>query len=209
MFPMPEPILAITPGQIIGLIIFTVSVLSWFVNLVQGNQPNGAPRPKNRPRDPVQNDLEKFLQEVIGNKGQPEKRRPASPPVPQQKQPRAANDKKGGKPKPQQQRPAKTETASQRPGERAAASHLQTSALGQGVRSHLHDHMEPNRIGAAVQQDIDLAVRKDLGPNATSDAIQRAGNIHPLAKALRDPQGVRQAILLNEILSRPKSLRRS
>ena len=69
--------------------------------------------------------------------------------------------------------------------------------------------MEPNRIGAAVQQDIDSAVRKDLGSDATSDAVHRAGNIHPLAKALRDPQGVRQAILLNEILSRPKSLRRS
>lgn len=209
MFPMPEPILAITPGQVIGLIIFTVSVLSWFVNIVQGNQQNQPPRPKNRPRDPVQNELEKFLQEVVGNKGQPEKKRPATPPVPQQKQPRAANDKKGGKAKSQQQRPAKSETASQRPGERAAASHLQTSAMGQGGRSHLHDHMEPNRIGAAVQQDIDSAVRKDLGSDATSDALYRAGNIHPLAKALRDPQGVRQAILLNEILSRPKSLRRS
>lgn len=203
---MPEPILAIGISQIIGLIIFTVSVLSWLVNIVQGNQQNQAPRPKNRPRDPAQNELEQFLQEVVGNQGQPEKKRPA-PPVPQQKQPRATNDKKGGKAKPQQQRPAKAESATQRPGERAAASHLQTSALGQGVRSHLHDHMEPNRIGAAVQQDIDSAVRKDLGSDATSDSIHRAGNIHPLARALRDPQGVRQAILLNEILSRPKSLR--
>ena len=206
---MPEPILALTPGQIFGLIVFTISVLSWFVNLVKGDRQNQAPRPKNRPRDPVQGELEKFLQEVVGNKGQPEKKRPTPPPVPQQKQPRAANDKKGGKAKQQQQRPAKTETTLQRPGERAAASHLQTSALGQGVRSHLRDHMEPNRIGAAVQQDIDSAVRKDLGSDATSDAVHRAGNIHPLAKALRDPQGVRQAILLNEILSRPKSLRRS
>ena len=209
MLPMPEPILAIGISQIIGLVIFTVSVLSWFVNLVQGDKPKGAPRPKNRPRDPVQSELEKFLQEVVGGKGQPEKKRPNPPPVPQQKQPRAANEKKGGKSKSQQPRPTKTETASQRPGERAAASHLQTSALGQGVRSHLRDHMEPNRIGAAVQQDIDSAVRNDLGSDATSDAVHRAGNIHPLAKALRDPQGVRQAILLNEILSRPKSLRRS
>ncbi len=208
MFPMPEPILAIGISQVIGLVIFTVSVLSWFVNIIQGNKQNEAPRPKNRPRDPAQNELEKFLQEVVGNKGRPEKKRPA-PPVPQQKQPRAANDKKGGKAKPQQQRPAHAESATQRPGERAAASHLQTSALGQGGRSLLHDHIEPNRIGAAVQQDIDSAVRKDLGSDATSDAVHRAGSIHPLAKALRDPQGVRQAILLNEILSRPKSLRRS
>ncbi len=209
MFPMPDPILAITPGQVIGLIIFTISVLSWFVNLVQGNQQNQAPRPKNRPRDPVQSELEKFLQEVVGNKGQPEKKRPA-PPIPQQKPSRAANEKRGNKGKPAQQpRPARAETQMDRPGERAAASHLQTSAMGQGVRSHVHEHMEANRIGAAVEQDIDSAVRRDLRPDATSDAIHRAGNIHPLAKALRDPQGVRQAILLNEILSRPKSLRRS
>jgi hypothetical protein len=197
MIPIPQPFLAaLEAPQIIGLIIFTVSVLSWFVNLVKGNQQNQAPRPKNRPRDPVQSELEKFLQEVVGNK-EPERKRPA-PPVPQQqKQARPANDKRGGKGKPQ------------RPGERAAASHLQTSALGQGVRSHVHEHMEPNRIGAAVEHDIDSAVRTDLGPTAASDAVTRAGNIHPLAKALRDPQGVRQAILLNEILSRPKSLRRS
>ena len=69
--------------------------------------------------------------------------------------------------------------------------------------------MEANRIGAAVEQDIDSSVRRDLRPDATSDALHRAGNIHPLANALRDPQGVRQAILLNEILRRPKSLRRS
>lgn len=208
MIPLPEPVLALDISQIIGLIIFTVSVLSWFVNLVQGDKPNGAPRPKNRPRDPVQSELEKFLQEVVGNKGQPEKKRPTPQQVPQQKQQRPANAKSGGKGKSQQPRPAKAETAAQRPGERAAATHLQTSSLGQGVRSHLHEFMEPNRVGNAVQQDINQAVRKDLGPTAASDAVVRAGNIHPLAKALRDPQGVRQAILLNEILSRPKSLRR-
>jgi len=208
MIPLPELVFALGISQIIGLIIFTVSVLSWFVNLVQGDKPNGAPRPKNRPRDPVQSDLEKFLQEVVGNKGQPEKKRPTTPQGSQQKQQRQANAKNGGKGKSQQPRPAKADPVAQRPGERAAASHLQTSVMGQGVRSHVHSHLEPNRIGAAVQKDIDAAVLKDLGPTAENDAVVRAGNIHPLAKALRDPQGVRQAILLNEILSRPKSLRR-
>jgi len=208
MFPVPEPILAITPGQIIGLIIFTISVLSWIVNLVQGNQQNQAPRPKNRPRDPVQSELEKFLQEVVGGKAQPERKRPPQP-LPQQKPSRAANEKKGGKAKSPQSRPARTETAMQRPGERAAASHLQTSTLGQGIRSHVLEHLDSNRIGATAQQDLASTARGDLRPDATSDALSRAGNIHPLAKALRDPQGVRQAILLNEILSRPKSLRRN
>lgn len=199
------PVLAIAVGQVIALIIFTISVLSWFVNIIQGNQPNGAPRPKNRPRDPAQSELEKFLQEVItGQQAPPERKRPA----PQQKQPRTANEKKGNKSKPQQTpRPAKSEPVAEKPGQRLAQSHLQTSALGEGVRSHLSDYMQANRVGAAVQQDIDAAVRHDIGSNNSSQAAQRAGSVHPLAQALRDPQGVRQAILLNEILNKPKALR--
>lgn len=206
---LPDPILAINPGQVIGLIIFTVSVISWIVNIVQSNQQNQAPRPKNRQRDPVQTELEKFLQEVMGNKEQPERKR-ATPPVPQQKQSRSANEKKANKAKAQQQqqRQPKTESGTSRHGERVATSHLQTSSLGQGVRSHLQEYMEPNRVEAAVKQDIDASVRRDIGSDATSDAIRRAGSVHPLALALRDPQGARQAILLNEILNRPKSLKR-
>ena len=216
MILMPEPILAIAIGQVIALIIFTLSVLGWFVNLVQGNQQNGAPRPKNRPRELGQNELEKFLQEVVGGKAQPEKKPPASPPLPQQKQPsqqqqkqpRSGNDnKRGGKNKPQQQRVAREAVASQRPGDRVAQSHLQTSTLGGGVRSHLLSSIEPNRISEVVQHDIGFAVQRDIGSDATSDAIHRAGNIHPVAQALRDPKGLRQAIMLNEILSRPKALR--
>ena len=195
---MPEPILAaLDIGQIFWLIVVAISVVSWIVNVVQGNPQNGAPRPQNRPKDPVQSELEKFLQEVVGGK------RPA---VPQQKQSRNANEKKGGKSK--QQRPAKSSSSSQRQGERVVQSVMPTTNFDEGLRSqHLQTTVEPGRIGAAVQRDIDGAVLKDLGSDRSRETGQRADNPHPLIAALRSPQGVRQAILLNEVLGKPKALR--
>ncbi len=212
---MPDPLLAFVPvlaalqlGQIFALIVFTISVVSWIVNLVRGNQPNGEPRPRNRPQDPAQSELEKFLQEVVGGKGKPGQNRPAPPAVPQQQSSRSGNNKKGGKPKSQQPRPAKPEASSPRPGERLAQSGLPMSGLGDGVRSHhLQTSMEPNRIDAAVQRDIDGAVLQDLGADRSRETGQRTSTPHPLIAALRNPQGARQAILLNEVLSKPKALR--
>ncbi|MCX7408934.1 MAG: hypothetical protein NTZ32_12725 [Planctomycetales bacterium] len=201
---MPEPILAaLDIGQIFWLIVVSISVVSWIVNVIQGNPQNGAPRPQNRPKDPVQSELEKFLQEVVGGKRPVEQNRPA---VPQQKQSRNANEKKGGKPK--QQRSAKSNSSSQRQGERVVQSTMPTTNFDDGVRSqHLQTSMEPNRIEAAVQRDIDGAVLQDLGSDRSRETGQRADNPHPLVAVLRSPQGIRQAILLNEVLGKPKALR--
>ena len=207
--PMPEPILAaLNLGQIFGLIVFTITVISWFVNLVQGNQANGAPRPRNRPKDPVQSELEKFLQEVVGGKRPAEQNRSAPSAVPQQKSSRSTNEKKGAKSKSQQQRPAKSGSGAQRQGERVVQSTMPTTNFDDGVRSHhLQTTVEPGRIGAAVQRDIDGAVLQDLGSDRSRETGQRADNPHPLIVALRNPAGVRQAILLNEVLGKPKALR--
>ena len=201
---MPEPILAaLDIGQIFWLIVVAISVVSWIVNVVQGNPQNGAPRPQNRPKDPVQSELEKFLQEVVGGKRPAEQNRPA---VPQQKQSRNANEKKDGKSK--QQRPAKSSSSSQRQGERVVQSVMPTTNFDEGLRSqHLQTTVEPGRIGAAIQRDIDGAVLKDLGSDRSRETGQRADNPHPLIAALRNPAGVRQAILLNEVLGKPKALR--
>jgi alcohol dehydrogenase class IV len=45
-----------------------------------------------------------------------------------------------------------------------------------------------------------------MGVDGTTLSIQHAA-VHPLVQALRNPQGVRQAIILSEILNRPRSLR--
>jgi hypothetical protein len=57
----------------------------------------------------------------------------------------------------------------------------------------------------AVQRDIVDAIQQDIGVDGTKTVQQQS--VHPLIVALRNPQGVRQAIILAEILNRPHALR--
>ncbi len=200
---------ALGESVILGIVLI-VSFISWIVNLVQGaNKPKG--KPGNRPRpNQGQSELERFLKEVVGGKPEPEpaKKRPSQPPKPA----RPVVEKKS---KPQTQRPATPPrpAAADRPGARLAQTHLAATTMGDGVRNHVSSHLEPHNVDAnvkrdvqsAVQRDIDDAVRRDIGSDRTTSASQRP--IHPLIQVLRNPEGVRQAVMMAEILNRPKSIR--
>ncbi len=208
-------------GGVVFVIVLIISVISWIVNLVQGNKPNGKPGNRPRPANQGQSELEKFLQQVVGNKPEPEpeKKRPAPAPKPVGV---TGRDKKSGKSKPQSQRPAAAQrpaassrpAPADRPGARLSQTHLTPTTVGDGVRSHVSSHLEPRNVDAlvkrdvegAVQRDIGDAVRRDIGVDGTLLTVQRAP-VHPLIQALRNPQGIRQAIMMSEILNRPKSLR--
>ena len=79
------------------------------------------------------------------------------------------------------------------------------------VKEHVSSHLEP-RINAQVQQHIDQHVQAHIGSNqaATSSAsqddpaYQTGASIRQL---LKNPGGMRQAILVNEILKRPRAFR--
>lgn len=202
-----QPVLAIDFGQIVGLIVLIISVISWIINVVQGNNPDGTPKKKKQPAEKTQTDLEKFLQEVIAGKAETGKKKPSPPPPVPGTQQRPSGEKKARKNQQKQTAAAATETTSKRQGERVADTHLKTSTLGSGVRSHLQSYMEPNRVDTAVKHDIGSHVKQDIGSDSSADRGQRKVTVHPLALALRDSNGVRQAILLNEILAKPKSLR--
>jgi hypothetical protein len=211
----PYTIVLAAEGGVVFVIVLIISVISWIVNLVQGNKPKAKPGNRQRQANQGQSELEKFLQEVVGNKPapEPEKRRPA----PAQKPARAAAaERKGGKSKPQSQRPpaAQRPAAADRPGARLAQTHLAPTAVGEGVRSHVSSHLEPRNVDAAVKRDVEGTVQRDIGDTVRQDigvdgtllTTQRAP-VHPLIQALRSPQGVRQAVIMSEILNRPKSLR--
>jgi len=79
-------------------------------------------------------------------------------------------------------------------------------------------HLETRNVDAQVQRDVDAAVQRDINSNVERDVgtnlgkdstrtTQRAESVHPMIQLLRNPQGVRQAILMSEILKRPKSLK--
>lgn len=103
---------------------------------------------------------------------------------------------------------AKTATGNRSPGSGVGA-HVD-SYIGQHVKSHIGQ-----QLNESVKHDIADQVRSHLGEDKNKPSAPSAATTHgsaaagSLLLALRSPEGVRQAILMNEVLSKPKSLRRS
>lgn len=195
---------AVDVSQIIGVCVLVISVLSWFVNVIKGNTPDGTPQEKKKPkRQSGRSEIEALLEQLSGEKTKPKPQRRESPkPKPQPPQGRAKVP-----PKPPMTRPGLSQSSP-----RVADTHLSSSNLGSEVRSHhLGNRIEAtvrHDITSPVQQDIQDSVQHDLGNRIAAALPNQPKAVHPLVKVLRDPHGVRQAILLNEILQRPKCLRR-
>ena len=97
-----------------------------------------------------------------------------------------------------------------------------SSQLGGDVRSHVSEHMEAGRITEHVathlDHDVTEGVQQHLGAFGGDDAErfeiidqrrqQTSATARQIVDLLRDPNGVRQAILISEILSPPKGSRR-
>lgn len=201
-------ILAADFGNIVVLIIFVISIVSGIINLIQGNKPDGTPRVKQPNKSAP--DLENLLRQLMG---EPAKRKQEpKPPKPPKRQNQNSERKKQNQ-NPALERPAMSrapipprqtnQSRQTSPGTESREPLLAPSNLGGSVRSH---HLG-NRVDQAVEKDISKAVTADLGIG-----VMAAGKTerpeHPLVGILRDPNGVRNAILLNEVLNRPKALRR-
>ena len=82
--------------------------------------------------------------------------------------------------------------------------------IGQHVKSHIG-----HQIDTSVKNDISDQVRSHLGEGNKPDTTSATATSHgsgaaaDLLSALRSPAGVKQAILMSEILSKPQALRRS
>ena len=87
---------------------------------------------------------------------------------------------------------------------------------GPRVRAHLNQYLESSRLSQKARAElgsaIDRAVRDHLGNTRTAiedqDSPSSAKTGPPIASFLRNPGDVRTAILVNEILQRPKCLGR-
>ena len=80
-----------------------------------------------------------------------------------------------------------------------------TSALGGGVRSHLQEYMGgriDQRVKENLSGNVDKSVTQHLGTQgAVPPDHPAAGQEHPIVRVLRSPGGVRQAVLISEILT--------
>jgi len=139
-----------------------------------------------------------------------------------QKPQNAANAQRGqqSRQKQQQQPPARNKNSPKKGSANAGPGAPKPSGSGVGahVESFIGQHVQSHigkQISDAVRNDISDQVRSHLGDDKNQQAAPAAATTHgsaaagDLLAALRSPQGVRQAILISEVLGKPKALRRS
>lgn len=208
---LPPPLLLADVGEYIGMAVLLLSFLGWIVNAIKGNQADGQPKvPRPKPQRDLRAELDVFLEELQGGKPQPPRQEVAKPPV---ERPRPVQA--GAPPSKKKQRPDKKPQPKPAP-KSSVQPTVKPSAVGGGVRAHVSSYMAPDRVGAHAQAHIgqhriDEAVNKDLAGGTVAAVEQIAGQRatpHPLLQVLASRDGVRQAVLMQEILQRPRVFRR-
>lgn len=182
-----------------------------------GQQARGAGKP-----DALKSELEAFLQEVTGQKQKPKpqnKPRPIPAKAPRKRiQPRE-QPAAVAREKPTRKRPKK---AAPRP---SSQRRQPKKELGSKLREHVDDYMGESRVEKHVEEHmtegvsgrkdrrIGAHVRQHLGSSISGVPVQievdpKPANTAEIIEMLRDPNSVRNAVIINEILKKPRALRR-
>lgn len=192
-----------------------ISVILGMINSAKQAAARNVPAPPRTPMTPAQESMGRFLEGTPTEvRQQPNLQRPQNPPNqgsrsqqrPQQRQ--KQNQKKN---------PQKQSAASQ---QEQARTNPKPRNVGSGVSEHVDsfigDHVRSHMgrdVDKFVKKDIDERVRSHLGSQSSKPVEMSARDTGSAAAAdilsiLKTPAGVRHAILVNEILSRPRSLRK-
>jgi hypothetical protein len=224
-------LLAMDVDDAIGLIFVLIAFISWVVNAISGKsvkRPPAAarPRPPVRPNpDPLHQEINIFIQDLLPDKpaaspprGKTGKNqgRPAADNSPRRSKPRRTAPA-GAPAKPAAPRVSPPATRSMRPGGQVANRPLPGSGtLGAGIRTQIESDAREHRIQQQVGRDlsdrINAGVAEHLGTFTASSAAESANRpvsttVQSVATLLRTPATVRQAILIQTILSAPPGLR--
>lgn len=213
-------------GQFVLVAFIVISLISWVINQVNAqNRPpvqrrgaqRGGPQRRNRG---VQEEIDDFLKEAAG------RRRPAGEgrkPAAGRGRVLSADEIEIVEERPAPRRPAPARAARQKPGAGVSSRQLSSGEqLGSTVRDHVRTHMD-ERVGAAAEDNLPNAVNQlvtehlgafgadaasSTGRTAQSETRRRARQrAAALRTAFRTPGGARNAVLMHEIMSRPRSLR--
>ncbi|MEZ6059596.1 MAG: hypothetical protein R3C19_04470 [Planctomycetaceae bacterium] len=192
---------------------------------------NLAPERKQR----VQSEIEAFLSEVGAAPAKPaQPRQPlaarptAASPSAQVSRPPRPERQQPAPPKQRKPRPSPAVRQPERPKPRVAQQSVTKRAplaarqqVGTGIGSHVDQYISQH-VSQHLDHDVDESVTADIVNSVNShlgsrdrempaltgnrQAASPAGDI---VRLLRNPEGIRQAILINEVLTRPRALRRS
>ncbi|MBT5020461.1 hypothetical protein N8590_01815 [bacterium] len=218
-----------------GIVFFLIAFVGWVINLVSQNQGQNKQQRKrpanqagNRRKQNVQNEIDQFLGQSRRNSGAdrpqatddveviapPAGRRP--PPRRRKTREEVWEEQTGAPPSPKPKPvPPKTK------GRGLATRHLETKKK---PKKELRKPKSISNLSEQVEKDlphaVDASVTSHLhsftaeNPSATgqlgmaSTTSNRKTKGSSLGKLLRSKSGVRNAIIMNEILSPPKSLRK-
>src|SRR5690606_36511488 len=164
------PALLADIGGVFAVIFLLISFIGWIINMINAQNPPPAPNrgPQRRPRArdrKVQNEIEQFLQEAMGNKGAR-----AEVPDDEIEVVEAAPQRRAPTPRRPAQRPAQTPQrplVEQSPQERprpaggATSQPFTPSTLGSSVASHVKDHMR-ERVTQETTQHLPHAVNQNV-----------------------------------------------
>lgn len=199
-------------GNWIGIIILVLTVLGWIANAVKGVDPQGNPLPprkKPKPQRDLRSEIEVFLEELqqpqarVEPKREPVRPQPAPAVRPNQDRSRSPNtqasrsDTRGKNQGKQQSKKGGTPPPPPKYGTNVPRVEPTTSRIGQTVGEHLAD-----RVGASVQEHLSGGTVAPVEP-----IVPKSRGPHPMVAFLQRPEGMQQAIILGEILQRPKVLR--
>ncbi len=232
------PPLAVDPQTVMATLFALISIGAAIVNAMSGKKEPPRRNPGGRPKDAkVRDEIEAFLEQQSGGRKpapielgpddielveEAPRRRP-SPVVQPTRKPKSAQKPvvpapRAATPKPVKPAPRASALPTQvtKRGERPVGS----SDLGEGLREHVKTAMA-ERVAVQAQRDlphlassVDQKVREDLGAPDTktfsvsgkTDAVRSGSS--PLVLMLQNPKTARQAVLMSEIMGRPKALRK-
>jgi hypothetical protein len=210
-----NPILAVEPGTIIVFIFAVISFFSWIGKQIKtANEKAGQQRGRgarigaggNPRQQPLQNEIDAFLEEIRGQNPQEaadQERRGREQERQRRQQAAAERERARAQQRQQGQRKQKTSNLKKQ----QQLSSQQPAPLGSGLQSHVQTYMTPqlDHLTTHVEQHVQSHMRlADQGETSPGQAPSAAQELFAL---LQSPQGMQQVILLNEIISKPKSQR--
>ena len=224
---MPSAILAVGVEDILPIVFVLIGIVSWIINaLKEKSQVNERParpvrRAQNQRDESLQNEIDIFIQEVTDKRGGAESQQSSqtrSRPAPERPAP-VARERRSRTlvPVPPPAPAPKKKAKHTRPGEEISSRKGPGSRdLGIGLSRHFEERMKSHSIRDETERrlghDVDASVVAHLGVSSTAVPVPStvpAGSqiISEVRRMLASPQTAAQAIVLNEILSPPRSRR--
>jgi hypothetical protein len=207
--------------SLVSIIVF-IAVVSGIVSSIKESMAAKA-KPRNVPKAGQSSRAQSEIAAFLGaspaptqqQRPQAQQRPPQQRPVKQQTGPQQQT---ASQRQPKQRKPQRTPgtVAPSPPADRTRVERPPGSAVREHVESYIGAHVKAHMgrdVDAFVKKDIDERVKSHLGSQSSQAVEMAAPSVGDqaatdLLKALKSPEGVRQAILVSEILSRPRALRR-